>query len=564
MKAIKITDLVQWLLIGGIIIFFIIPVITLITAGLFEGQPLQGAARILWQSGWLAGFLNSVIHAGIAAALATITAWLLAYGMHFSRLFQPIRQFSDLLFRLPMLLPTITYGFVLLYCFGKQGLWTRILGFELFDLYGSSGVILGYFIYTLPTAYLLLYNGMDYLDQQYLVVSRLLGDSPITSVLQNVLRPMQKLIGISFCQTFFMAFTDFGIPTAVGGRKVFITTLLYEGFTGSIPDFQKGSLVALSMLIPSLFSVLLIRQLQKLQQSFKQRRKVPVVANLARDSFLGLLFVLVGGSLLAMFSVMFIIPFVTAWPYEMIFTTENFRTFFADDLLSNTLSNSLIVSLISAVVGMSIAYLAGIVTSFSRQNSIVAKGIDLFATLTNSFPGMVLGVMFLLAFSGTTLHNTLSILVIANIIHFFATPYQMAKESFQKMDHSWEKTSQIMGDRWIDLVWRIIIPNSRGTILEMMSYYFTNSMVTISGLIFLVSARTSVMTTKIKELQHFGRFVDIFILSLLILAINCVALFAIKLTKKYWGKKKEVTLNQKQFHFPQILFKREMQKFSSK
>lgn len=536
MKRIQCATMVQWLLLGGIAVFFVLPIFVLLLTGFSNGQPLGAALESLWASDWLTGFGNSVAHAGAAAALAVMVAWLLAYGMHFSRLPQAFRRLHDVLFRLPMLLPTITYGFVLLYCFGKQGLWTRLLGFELFPLYGSGGVILGYFIYTLPTAYLLLYNGMDYLDQQYLVVSRLLGDTPFSSVWQNVLRPMRKLLGISFCQTFFMAFTDFGIPTAVGGRKVFITTLLYEGFTGSIPDFQKGSLVALSMLLPSLFSVLLIHQLQKLQQSFKQRRKVPVVVNRLRDLLLGSLFLLIGGGLVALFAVMFIIPFVSAWPYELNVTTKALTVFFNDDLLSNTLQNSLIVSLLSALCGMILAYVAGVVTSFGPQNSLAARGIELFATLTNSFPGMVLGIMYLLAFSGTPLHNSLTILVIANIVHFFATPYQMAKESFQKMDHSWEKTSQIMGDRWIDLVWRILIPNSRSTILEMLSYYFTNSMVTISGLIFLVSARTSVMTTKIKELQHFGRFVDILILSLLILAINGAALLFVKLLQRYWLK----------------------------
>lgn len=77
-----------------------------------------------------------------------------------------------------------------------------------------------------------------------------------------------------------------------------------------------------------------------------------------------------------------------------------------------------------------------------------------------------------------------------------------------------------MGDSWLKTVWRILIPNSKVTIVDIFAYYFFNSMVTISAVIFLTSANTMVITAKLKELQHFGRFNDIFMLSLFLLVIN--------------------------------------------
>ena len=78
----------------------------------------------------------------------------------------------------------------------------------------------------------------------------------------------------------------------------------------------------------------------------------------------------------------------------------------------------------------------------------------------------------------------------------------------------------LMGDSWFKTIRRVVVPNSKSTILEMFSYYFINSMVTISALIFIVGAKTAVLTTKIKELQHFAKFDQIFVLSLLILLTN--------------------------------------------
>ena len=148
---------------------------------------------------------------------------------------------------------------------------------------------------------------------------------------------------------------------------------------------------------------------------------------------------------------------------------------------------------------------------------------------------MVLGIAFLLAFSGTSLQCTFIILIICNIIHYFSTPYLMIKNSLSKMNASWETTGMLMGDSWTKTIFRVVIPNSWSTILEMFSYYFINAMVTISAVIFIVGARTMVVTTKIKQLQHFGDYEQIFVLSLLILATN----LAVKLILKALSKKTE-------------------------
>ena len=48
-------------------------------------------------------------------------------------------------------------------------------------------------------------------------------------------------------------------------------------------------------------------------------------------------------------------------------------------------------------------------------------------------------------------------------------------------------------------------------------------MVTISAVVFLTGARTMLLTTKIKELQYFEKFEEIFVLSLLVFLTNVAA-----------------------------------------
>ena len=99
----------------------------------------------------------------------------------------------------------------------------------------------------------------------------------------------------------------------------------------------------------------------------------------------------------------------------------------------------------------------------------------------------------------------------------------MMKGSLEKLNASWENTAKLMGDSWLKTVVRIITPNAASTLAEVFSYYFINSMVTISALIFIAGARTMVLTTMIKQLQYVNRFNEVFVLSLLILATNLAA-----------------------------------------
>ena len=111
-------------------------------------------------------------------------------------------------------------------------------------------------------------------------------------------------------------------------------------------------------------------------------------------------------------------------------------------------------------------------------------------------------------------------MIISIIVHYFTTPYVMAKGALEKLDQSWDVTSSLLQDQWYETIFKIILPNMKTTIIEMMNYYFINAMVTISGVIFLVSTSTQLVSTEINQLQHFNRFTDIFILSILILITN--------------------------------------------
>ena len=191
------------------------------------------------------------------------------------------------------------------------------------------------------------------------------------------------------------------------------------------------------------------------------------------------------------------------------------------------------ISIISAIIGTVTCYSSAIVNARSSMKKKVKMTMDAFSMITNTVPGMVLGLSYLMLFNKSDLKGTFAIIIICNIVHFFTTPYLMAKNSLSKMNPTWETTGELMGDNWIKTITRVIIPNSIVTIVEMFGYYFINSMVTISAIIFLVTARTSMLTSKINELQYFQNFNGVFILSILIFLTNiCIKLGCDFLNKK--------------------------------
>ena len=99
----------------------------------------------------------------------------------------------------------------------------------------------------------------------------------------------------------------------------------------------------------------------------------------------------------------------------------------------------------------------------------------------------------------------------------------MATSALSKMNAGWETTGALMGDSWIKTVSRVIVPNSLPTLLQMFQYFFVSAMVTISAVVFLTGAHTMLLTTKIKELQYFEKFEEIFVLSLLVFITNVAA-----------------------------------------
>lgn len=505
-------------------VFLAIPIIRLLVESFVSdtGISIANYIEVIAGKGFMTALINSIAVSASSAMLATVLAFFLAYSIQYTNLSRTFKTAVHTLALLPMLLPTITYGFAIIYSFGKQGLLTRLFGRQLFDIYGFNGLLFGYVIYTLPVSFMLILNTMGYIDKKFMIVSRVMGDSPFRTFMQTVIRPLLGTLAASFVQCFFLCFTDYGIPASVGGEYEVIATVLYNEMLGSIPNFNRGAVVAMMMLIPSVLSIAPLKYLERYNVRYSKISQIEFKKDNFRDGICAAGSSLIILSILAIFAVIFVVPFVREWPYQVQFTMEHFSEVLNDSSLFGVYKNSIFVAVSTALFGLLITYGAALATARSGLNGRLKGVIDAIALVTNTIPGMVIGIAFMFIFTGTPLQNTFPLIILCNVVHYFSTPYLMMKNSLSKLNSSWETTAALMGDNWIKTIVRIVTPNMTSTILEVFSYYFVNAMVTVSAVIFIAGARTMVITTKIKELQYYTKFNEVFVLSLFILGTNLI------------------------------------------
>lgn len=167
------------ILFGAIVLLFILflaaPIVMLLLKSFQDGTGKFWIhyVEVLSGKGFWKAVGNSLKAAGSSAAITTVLAFILAYTVHYTNLPGGLKKIVRYGAVLPMLLPTITYGFAIIYAFGRQGLITKLIGHQLFDIYGYGGLLIGYIIYTLPISFLLIHNTMGYIDKKFMVVSRI-------------------------------------------------------------------------------------------------------------------------------------------------------------------------------------------------------------------------------------------------------------------------------------------------------------------------------------------------------------------------------------------------------
>lgn len=499
---------------ASLLVFLIIAVLAPLICLLFSIGSVD-VGGIVGSRQFLESLKNSVLVTLTATAVSLVLALVLAWCIARSGLRK--KGFLSQLLSLPMLIPSISHGMGLIVLFGANGVLTNLLGLNT-SIYGFWGIVIGSVMYSFPVAFLMLLDVFQYEDYTVYESAQVLGIPKIRQFLSITLPYLRKpMISVLFA-TFTLIFTDYGVPLMVGGKFMTLPVYMYNEVIG-LMNFGKGAVVALFLLIPAVVAFLFdLFNKDSGNASFtvktfeiKKSRKRDFVCRV----LVGVAIVLV---LLPIVSFA-LLTFVEKYPIDMSLSLHNI-TQAMDMGTGKYLVNSLIIAVLTAAAGTAIAYLNAYFAA--RGNGVLARSLHLGSITTLAVPGIVLGLSYVMFFKGSFLYGTLAILILVNTIHFFASPYLMAYNAMHKLNSNLEAVAKTIGIPSWRLIKDVFIPQTRDTMLEMFSYFFVNSMITISAVSFLSTVKTMPVSMMITQFEGQMLLECSAYISLLILTANLV------------------------------------------
>ena len=536
----------RFISIGCIILFAILPLLTL--AFNVTGEDWT---KVLSNKSFLQSVENSLIYTSISAIITTILALLASYFLETASLRR--KNFLVILLTLGMLVPTISVGLGLRILFGKNGFIDLLFGMEI-EIRGFPGLIMGSVMTSFPATFLILYDALHYEDKGPYDAASIMGISRFSTFFRLTIPYLCIALISAFFACFTLIFSDYGMPMEIAGKVKTLPMYLYDQFMSSF-QYGRGSIAGFVLLIPSVISFV-FDLIFKDQSSEKQNRLIKAEKDFNRGA---VVLIVILCFVLFLPQLAFIsLSFTKQFPNDLSFTIDHIASIFSNTHgvgLTAYIFNSLELALLTALVGTSFAYLLGYMSI--RKTGRMGKVIDLLALSTIAIPGLVLGIGFIFLFKGTngSFYGTILILIVVNIFHFLGSPYLLAKNCMSKINSDYEVIGETLGISKGRIIRKVLIPSSVSTLIEMFSYFFLNSMITISAVAFLCTYDNQPLSILITTYEKNSNYEMQSVISLIILFLNVFARVIFTTITTIFNRKDnrevdgEIGLSQYEFNF---------------
>ena len=507
-----------------LLVFFLVSVVAPVAA--LAAKLLEpGALTVFSTPSFGAAAFNSIVSATIGMVVSVALALVAALCL--TRAKVQHREAWIVALTLPMLIPSIAHGMGLVYLFGSNGIVTNFLGVH-WNIYGMQGIVLGSLLYAFPPSFLMLHDALRYEDCVAYDAADIMGVPKASQFCRITLPFLAKPLISSAFASFTLIITDYGVPIMVGGKCTTLSVLMYQEVIGRL-NFNAGIAIGAVLLIPAIAAFIAdLFASSEGRLGFNAHPK-RIKNNVRRDvtchAFLTVL-VLFLASPLVTFA---IVAFVVKYPIDMTFTLANIDRAMVFGM-ANYLGNSLIIAISVSVIGSVLSWLAAYVST--RTPGAFGRGLHLICITTMAIPGLVLGLSYMLLFKGSVIYGTIGILILVNLVHFFASPYLMARNALGKLNASLESVGQTLGIPRSRMILDVLLPQTKNTIVEMAGYYFVNCMVTISAVAFLANVSHMPLALLISDFDTQMLVECAALVSIVIFVTNVLAKVVFVLLKK--------------------------------
>lgn len=511
-------------------LLFLITVVILPLFSVLSHIKVQDVKDLLDSGQFVSLFMNSLTTTLVATIISVGLALTLAWFINRSGI--RYKGMLSVMFTLPMLIPSISHGMGLVLMLGDNGWITNLTGIN-FNLFGFKGIVIGSIMYSFPVAFLMLNDVFRYEDYTTYEMADILNIPKFKQMLVITLLQLKVPLISAFFAVFTMIFTDYGVPLIVGGKTLTLSTYMYREVIGLL-NFSKGAIIGVILLIPALIAFILDLRNESQANTSTIVKKFKIKPNATRDTIGYIICIIVGILTLLPLGTFIVLSFVTQYPNNMTFSLVNVKKAFTFGV-GHYLLNGLTIALVTGITGVISTYSIAYITARSRK-SFSTMALHLISMVSLAIPGVVLGLSYVLFFNGSPIYGTLYILILVNVVHFFASPYLLAYNSLKNFNSNLEDVSSTLNISRYRMLMDVYVPCTKETIVEMFSYLFVNAMVTISAISFLANLRNMPLSLLIPQFDAQSLLEPTAFISVLIFSVNIVLKVIIYYTKKIMVK----------------------------
>lgn len=454
----------------------------------------------LWHSVW------------VSAVVTLITlplAFVFAYAL--SRSCMPFKGLFRTIALVPLLAPSLLSALSLIYWFGNQGLargLVQAVGFE--NIYGAPGIVVAECFAVFPHALMILITALSLADARLYEAANALGTSTRRKFFTITLPGAKYGLISAALVSFTLVMTDFGIPKVIGGNFNMLATDVFKRVIGQ-QDFQRGAVVGLLLLTPAVLTFVIDWLVQRKQTAMLSARAVPYRPSPSKgfDALMTVYVVLISALMLLMIGMAAFASFASFWPYNLTPTLKHYTMGLVDAEVGDAFLNSLKLAAGTAFFGTVLVFTGAYMLEKTRGLDWARPIVRLLAMLPMAVPGLVLGLGYIFFFNLpgnplSGLYQTLPLLIVCTIVHFYTTGHLTAVTALKALDTEFESVSASLKVPFYKTFWRVTLPICTPTLLDIARYFFINAMTTISAVVFLYSPDTKVAAIAILNLDEAG------------------------------------------------------------
>lgn len=485
------------------------------------GATLSNFTRLVREPGMLAVFWNTLYFALLTMAVAQVFGAVMAVVIGRTNL--PGRRWIGELVVWPLFVSNLVIAFGWFTMYGPSGYISLAmrtwLGFVPWNLYSVTGMGIVAGLSQAPLAYLMCLGAVTKADPQLEDAARSAGAGPFRALWSVTVPMMRPAIIYSAVLNFVIGIEMLAIPLLFGGPSGIqtVTTFLYDrGINAAVqPDYGIVGAAAVILLALVAFLVWLQGYLMKGSGRF-----VTVRGKASRPSILDLgpwrwvaflaVFAYVFFTIIAIFGGIFMrsaVSFLTPLiPFWNLITFANFDLIFSSTNYMRSITNSVVISLVGALIG---TFFVAIITLIARRSEFrFARPLEYLALFPRSLPGIIAGLGFFYAVVWVPgldlIRGTIWILMIAFILRYIPIGFGAIAPALSQVGEELDRGARISGADWWTTVTRIILPILKPALFSCFALLFIHFFKEYVTAVFLYQPGSEIIGTTMLQLVAQG------------------------------------------------------------